>query len=198
MSQRLETDRGYHVADYSLDETPARFISPTLWPKRDCINSSVSYCEWFDWSELFAEGAPEKLLSISRGFSSSAIRIGCMLTDASVELPQSLKVVEIDRESLAACYFEAIWDKRNISSPIAAAARIVIVWDSTEKWIVVNDRFFEMGVFAILDSEGADRTTRIFDCLDEQELLDRFSRILRVNKVAAFSEVRRWAPRELR
>jgi hypothetical protein len=192
MSQDLETHGRYRLVDYSRDMTPARLISPMLWPKRDCINSVVNYCEWFDWSELFAEGAPEKLLSISRGFSSSTIRMGCLLTDASVELPQSLRVIEIDRECLLTCYFEAIWDKRNISSPIAAAARIVIIWDSTEKWIIINDRFFEIGVFAILDSDGADLTTRFFDCLDEQELLDRFSRILRVSKVAAFSEVRRW------
>ncbi|MBR1269564.1 hypothetical protein JQ629_18800 [Bradyrhizobium sp. AUGA SZCCT0222] len=194
MPEYLENNRPYRLADYSRDETPARLVDVGLWPKRGFIPSPVHYQEWFDWSALFIEGAAERLFSISRAFSSSSIRLACLLTDSPAEQTQFIRVVELDREHLAESYFKAIWDEQSTSlpAPLGVAARMVMVWDNTEEWIIVNDRFYEMGLFAILGRNSHLSKTNFFHCLDEQELLNRFSSILRSNKVSGLAEVRRW------
>jgi hypothetical protein len=194
MPHYLEINRPYRLADYSRDETPARLVDVGLWPKRDFIASPVRYQEWFDWSELFIEGAAERLFSISNKFSSSSVRLACLLTDSPTKQTRSLRVVEIHSGDLSGWYFKAIWDEQSTSvpAPLAVAARIVMMWDSTEKWIIINDRFYEVGLFAVLGSNDHLPNMSFFQCLDQQELLNRFSRILRSNKVAGLAEVRRW------
>ena len=194
MPQYLELNQKYRLADYLRDETPARLIEIDLWPKRSFIPSHACHLEWFDWSELFIEGAAERLLSISTFFSSSSVRLACLLTDSPSEETATIRVIEIDREDLSSCYFKAIWDEQSTSlpAPLGAVARMVMVWDSAGKWIIVNDRFYEVGLFAVLGRHGHLSHTSFFHCLDEQELLSRFSQILHSNKVAALAEVRRW------
>lgn len=195
MSRDVDRRKSCHFVNCLPSETLARVVEIGLWPTRGFLRSIIGYHEWFDWSELFAEGAAETLLSISRKFSSSAIRIACLQTDAPIEESPSIRVVELSSEELPSCYFDAIWDERStsISVALAVAARIVLVWDVAENWIIVNDRFLEIGLFASLDSKGASSNGPFFHSLAEQDLLDRLSTILRIGKVAALSEVRRWS-----
>jgi hypothetical protein len=197
MPQYLKHNQLYRLADYLRDETPARLIEIDLWPKRSFIPSHVCCLEWLDWSELFIKGAAETLFSISTVFSSSSVHLTCLLTDGPTQKTDT-RVIEIDRENLSGCYFKAIWDEQSTSlpAPLGAVARMVMVWDSTEKWIIVNDRFYEVGLFAVLGRHDHSSNTSFFHCLDEQELLSRFSQILRSNKVAALAEVRRWHENE--
>jgi hypothetical protein len=143
MPQGPELQNEFGVEAHALDETPARFLDFAYWPRREFIRKPVDFCEWFDWSELFAEGADRQILSISKAFSSSKILIACMLTDVSEEIPQTLNTIALDPKDRMKSYYTAIWDQRSLPppAPIAAAARTVMVWDSTEKWIIVNDRY---------------------------------------------------------
>ena len=129
MPRYLEHNRPYRLADYSREESPARHVEMGLWPKRGFIPSPVYYQEWFDWSELFTEGAAERLFSISKAFSSSSIRLACLLTDSPAKETRFIRVVELDREDLSDCYFKAIWDEQSTSlpAPLGVAARMVLV-----------------------------------------------------------------------
>ena len=195
MRQSPESANQYDVVEYAIGETPARFLNLARWPRRDSVHVPVNFCEWFDWSELFAKGAEKKIISISRRFNSSNVLVACLQTDSSREVMTTFKAVVFDAKDDLQFYFKAIWDQRSMSppAPLAAAARIVMVWDNTEKWIIVNDRYYEIGIFAVFANGGYDPNVRVFNCLDDRELSTRFSRILGINKVSALSEVRRWA-----
>lgn len=123
--------------------------------------------------------------------------MSCLLTDGDTQQPTTLRVIEFENDRIDSCYFEAIWDKRSTSlgAPLAAQARIVLVWDTTEKWVIVNDRFFEIGLFAILDGDRIGPDVSSIHFLDEPELLSRFSDILRINRIAAMTEILRWSER---
>ena len=184
----------YHLLDCSLAETPARMLDFDSWPRRDAIRSGIIQHEWFDWSELFIEGIPDRLSLVSKEFESSSIRIACLATDNQSISDPFIRIVEIDSARLSASYFKAIWDEQStrLSGKLAAVARIVLVWDSTEKWIILNDRFYEIGLFVLLGRHFR-RVPHFFHRLDALELLDRFSRILRVNKVAGLAQIDRWS-----
>lgn len=187
----------YCLIDRSLDQTPIRLVDTEAWPKRNSILEAVGYCEWFDWSELFAEGAPESLLRICREFGTSLMQMACLAIDDPSERITSLRIIEIEQEHLSSSYFNAIWDDQSTSSfgRLAAMARIVVVWDPKERWVVINDRFYEIGTFAVLDDDVHSFKSSFFNQLDQQELLSRFSRILRIDRDAVLREVERWKGR---
>lgn len=194
MSPRHESANGYEIVECSRDEIPARFIDMSSWPKRDCIQLPITYNEWFDWSELFASGAEKKLLNISNELSSQEIFISGILTDLADEFLKRVSVIKILSRNLEHAYFKAIWDERSMPQrgPLAAAARIVLFWDASERWIIFNDRYYEIGLFAVLNCVDHKLRRNIFRCLDQQSLLDRFSKILTFTKVATLAELERW------
>lgn len=186
----------YRLTDKSLDQTPIRLVDIGAWPKRNSILEVVGYCEWFDWSGLFVEKAPESLFRICREFGTSLVQMACLAIDGPSKRITSLRVIEIEPDHLASSYFNAIWDDRSTSfGRLAAMARIVAVWDPRQRWVVVNDRFYEIGIFAVLDDDVHPFKSGFFDKLDQQELLSRFSQILRIDRDAALKEVERWKER---
>jgi hypothetical protein len=158
------------------------------------IDRSIAYREWFDWAELFAVGAEKKLAQIAKTFSSRTVYVSGVLTDAPDTVPPKVRVIQIHQGDLENNYFKVIWAKQSMapSGELAAAARVVFLWDSDEKWIVVGDRFFEIGLFAFFGAKAETPCKSVFRCLNEKDLLDRFSHVLRTNKVAAWSELERW------
>lgn len=197
MLQDLRQHHGYKLKDYRTVESPARMMEIGAWPKRDCLRSTINYHAWFDWSHLFAEDAAKALRSISNAFSSSTLRMSCLLTDGDTEQPTTLRVIEIENKSIGSSYFDAIWDQHSTSlpAPLAAAARIVLVWDTTERWLIVNDRYFEIGLFAILGGTTIAPDIPSVQFLSEPDVLSRFSSVLRINKVVALAELHRWSGR---
>jgi len=186
----------YRLTEKSLDQTPIRLVDIGAWPERNSALEVVGYCEWFDWSELFVEGAPESLSRICKEFDTSLVQMACLAIDGPSERITSLKVIEIESKHLSSSYFEAIWDDQSTSfGRLAAMARIVAVWDPKERWVVVSDRFYEIGVFAVLDNDVHPFKSSFFNQLDQQELLSRFSRILRIDRDAALMKVERWKGR---
>lgn len=184
----------YCLVDCLLAQTPARSVDIRIWPDRRSINGVVKYCEWFDWSELFTEGAPEALLRICKEYGSHFVRIACLATDDPSERMTSLRVIEINSDDLSSSYFEAIWDEQSILpfGKLAAIARIVLVWDPEERWLVINDRFLEVGVFVVFTDHHHSLKQNFFEELEEGELLNRFSRIFRMQEEAALRKVERW------
>jgi hypothetical protein len=178
----------------SLDETPAVGLDLKSWPRRTSLHKPIGYCEWFDWSEIFVDGIEEKLGSVADYFSSPSIRLARLLSDSSEEAPQTVRVIEIETANIGEAYFKAIWDEESVlpSGPLAAAARTTLIWDKSGKWIVLNDRYYEIGIFAVFAPTDIKLPKCIFGCLDEQTLLERFSTILAMNRIAALSEVRQW------
>jgi hypothetical protein len=196
MSQHRDKVRGCEFIDRAFKETPAQYIDLGAWPKRDCVRLPIVYCEWFDWSELFSSGVEEKLASIVKGSSSEVIYASGLLTDSSSAVSKTLRVIRIDSKALTGTYFKAIWDESSIApfGPLAAAARVTLMWDDSQKWLVIGDRYYEIGIFVVVAKDYPTRTAKnVFRCLDEQVLLDRFSRILRINKVAGRSELGKWS-----
>jgi hypothetical protein len=178
------------------DETPARLVDFKSWPRRDCIRSSIAYNEWFDYAELSVAGIEERLSRLSQTFGAQDIFLSGTLYDLSDEPLKTLDVVKIQVRDLEEAYFKAIWDDRSMprSRPLAlaAAARVVLVWDSSQNWIIINDIFYEIGTLAVFNGGDAKIEKPIFDCFDETILLPRFSRILKADKVVGLSEIERW------
>lgn len=174
--------------------TPARIVDIDAWPKRDSVAGASSGYEWFDWSELFIERAPQTLLRVCRVFGTQLMRIACLVTDDPADNVSSLRVIEIHSDNLSSGYFKAIWDDQSTSfGRLGAVARIVLVWDSKDRWLIINDRFYEIGVFIVLeDDRSSFRSSGFFNQLDQEELVSRFSRILRVETNRARTEVERW------
>jgi hypothetical protein len=195
MSQHRDKVRGCEFIDRSLKETPAQYIDLGAWPKRDCVRLPIVYCEWFDWSELFSSGVVEKLASIVKGSSSEVIYASGLSTDSSSAVPSTLRVTKIASNALTGTYFKAIWDESSMApfGPLAAAARVTLMWDDSQEWLVIGDRCFEIGIFVVVAKDYPRTAKNVFHCLDEQVLLDRYSRILRINKVAARSELGKWS-----
>jgi hypothetical protein len=183
----------YDIAEYSRDDTPARLIEVSSWPKRDSIKLDVAYNEWFDWSALFSMKIETILTEISAYFMSDRLFLAGVLTDASQAISERLNVIEIPIIKLNDVYFKAIWDDRSMlpAGPLAAAARMAAVWDSSQRWLIVNDRFYELGLFASFSPLKYEKC--FFKCLDRQDLLERFSRIFRVTKIAGLSELEKWS-----
>jgi hypothetical protein len=155
----------------------------------------IRYHEWFDWSELFSAEGPERLLSIADAFSSEFILISGVLTDCSSELLNLVRVVKILPSKLREEYFRGIWDGNSMhpSGALAAAARMILLWDESRQWVIICDRYYEIGLFAIFAAEQPNAIRAIFHTLDERGILERFSRILKMNKVAARTELERWS-----
>ena len=195
MSRHRDKVRGYEFIDRLSKETPAQYVDMEVWPKRGCIQLPIVYCELFDWSELLAAGVEEKLASIVRESSSEIIYMSGLLTDSSSAVPNTLRVTLIDSKALAEAYFKAIWDEASMApfGPLAAAARVTLIWDDSQKWLVIGDRYLEIGLFVVLAKNYRRPTRNVFHCLDEQALLDRFSRILGISKVAGRSELGKWS-----
>jgi hypothetical protein len=179
MSQHRDKVRGCEFIDRSLKETPAQYIDLGAWPKRDCVRLPIVYCEWFDWSELFSSGVVEKLASIVKGSSSEVIYASGLSTDSSSAVPSTLRVTKIASNALTGTYFKAIWDESSMApfGPLAAAARVTLMWDDSQEWLVIGDRCFEIGIFVVVAKDYPRTAKNVFHCLDEQVLLDRYSRI---------------------
>jgi hypothetical protein len=175
------------------EETPARYIDLMSWPKRNSIRLSISYSEWFDWAEVFAAGIDDKLLNIADEFNAHEIYISGILRESSKEFSRVVKVIRIARDKLREAYFDAVWNDESMaqSGALAAAARMVLIWDKSQNWIVLNDRYYDIGLFAVFFDFST--TRNIFRCLDKQALMDRFSKIIAINKVASLSEVDKWS-----
>ena len=169
--------RGCEFIDRSLKETPAQYIDLGAWPKRDCVRLPIVYCEWFDWSELFSSGVVEKLASIVKGSSSEVIYASGLSKDLSSAVPSTLRVTKIASNALTGTYFKAIWDESSMAplGPLAAAARVTLMWDDLQEWLVIGDRCFEIGIFVVVAKDYPRTAKNVFHCLDEQVLSDRFS-----------------------
>jgi hypothetical protein len=143
----------YEIAGCSIEQTPAKHFRLELWPNRNCMQNAVKYCEWFDWSEVFAAGIEYILGAIAKTYRSEIISISGVLTDSSSQLLDEVRVIRIGAKQLEHAYFRAIWDAKSMfpSGQLAAAARMVLLWDSSQKWLVVSDRFYEIGLLATLD-----------------------------------------------
>jgi hypothetical protein len=103
-------------------------------------------------------------------------------------------VIEIESANIREVYFKAIWDEESVfpSGPLAAAARTTLIWNNSGKWMILNDRYYEIGIFAVFAPTDIKFSKCIFGCLDEQALLERFSTIFATNRIEALSEVRQW------
>lgn len=184
----------YKLADCSRDEILGGVIDLTLWPRRECINSPINYTEWFDWSELFMTGIQDKLGSVAKKLRSSEIIISGVAIDGPLEgQSDPVRIIKIGSDKIEQEYLKAMWDDQAMlpSGPIPVAARIVMMWDISNGWLIVNDRFYEIGSFMVFDHRLI-ITENIFNCLRYKDLLNRVSRILRLNKVTTVLELTKW------
>jgi hypothetical protein len=188
-------DANYEIADIELSKTPARLLHFDYWPRRRFLRSAIAHHEWLDWGEVFSEGAAEKLFRVSRELSSSTIGIACFATDNDRGQQRLLRTISIEPQNLDNSYYKAMWDDRTTFEGVSLgfAARVALIWDSSEKWIIVNDRFYEIALFAILDRSASVSGANFFQGLTRPHLLSRFSEIMRVSLSESLIEIEQWS-----
>ncbi len=196
-----EKPQHYRIVEGSSFDTPIRLVDLGSWPRRASIRSAVIYKEWFDWGEVVQEGIEAKLSRIASTFDSKDIFVAGMAYDFAKEFLTDIKIVKIPSDRLEGTYFRAIWDKDAMpekGDSLALASRMILIWDASCKWMVLNDRYIDLGLFAVFDGADAIPDESIFEAFDKELFAEGFSEITFMDKAERFSEIDKWYPESSR